>query len=492
MDTVILCLRALLSAVFVLAAFTKLRDRAGFRNSLVEFGLPPLLTAPLSTILPLTEMVVGLALLPARSARLGSVGALVLLSAFIIAIGIALAKGRRPNCNCFGQILSKPIGWNLVVRNLGLALIPSLLLAYGPPQPSLTDWISGLTPVSTLLFAFGLACCALLCVQSWLTFQLIQQGGRVLLRLDEMEKSFGRQVPAPAPLPAKASNSVGLPIGVQAPDFTLADSNGERVSLTQFRTTGKPTLLLFTSPHCGPCLALMPEIAQWQRHQSPHFNLAIISEGALDENRKKFSAAEINTFLLQEAGQVSDAYLAPGTPAAVLIRPDGTIGSPIAAGSEPIRSLVANTINESLAGLVTLSLGEGEAVPPLTYPDLNGGMLSLSTLRGASSILLFWNPGCGYCQKMLDDVKAWERQAASDTPRLLVISSGTVEANRQLGLRSLIVLDQNFSAGKALGVGGTPSALLLDAHGRIVSKVAVGRDQILNAILRHPAGAGKS
>src|SRR5205085_844487 len=109
-------------------------------------------------------------------------------------------------------------------------------------------------------------------------------------------------------------------------------------------------------------------------------------------------------------------------------------------------------------------------------------MLPISGLRGEPGNLLFWNPGCDYCQQMLTDVKSWEQRAAKDNRKLQLISSGTVEANRQLGLRSRVVLDQTFSAGRAFGVSGTPSALLLDGDGRIASKVAVGREQILNTI----------
>ena len=45
----------------------------------------------------------------------------MLLSLFVIAIAANLLLGRRPDCNCFGQIKSTPIGWTTVVRNAVLA-----------------------------------------------------------------------------------------------------------------------------------------------------------------------------------------------------------------------------------------------------------------------------------------------------------------------------------------------------------------------------------
>jgi hypothetical protein len=61
----------------------------------------------------------------------------------------------------------------------------------------------------------------------------------------------------------------------------------------------------------------------------------------------------------------------------------------------------------------------------------------------------------------------------------LVVSTGTEEANRQIGLSSTVVLDQQFSAGRAFGASGTPSAVLVDTEGRIASEVAVGAPAVL-------------
>ena len=59
-------------------------------------------------------------------------------------------------------------------------------------------------------------------------------------------------------------------------------------------------------------------------------------------------------------------------------------------------------------------------------------------------------------------------------PQLLVISTGTAEANRAQELRAPVLLDPTFSVGPRFGVGGTPSAVLVDAEGRIAAPVAVG------------------
>jgi thiol-disulfide isomerase/thioredoxin len=112
-------------------------------------------------------------------------------------------------------------------------------------------------------------------------------------------------------------------------------------------------------------------------------------------------------------------------------------------------------------------------------PDLSGNTIDLATLRGKETLVLFWNPGCVFCQRMLADLKLWEAKPAPESPQLLIVSKGTVEANRALGLRSTIVLDQNFAVGRAFGAGGTPSAVLVDAQGRIASGVVVGAPAVL-------------
>ena len=50
----------------------------------------------------------------------------------------------------------------------------------------------------------------------------------------------------------------------------------------------------------------------------------------------------------------------------------------------------------------------GEPAPGFSLPDLSGQTVSLSDFRGDETLVLFWRPGCGFCQRMLPDLKAWE------------------------------------------------------------------------------------
>ena len=60
--------------------------------------------------MPIAELAVAIALLPVRTARIGGLGALLLLALFTIAIGRSIARGEATDCHCFGQLHSEPIG----------------------------------------------------------------------------------------------------------------------------------------------------------------------------------------------------------------------------------------------------------------------------------------------------------------------------------------------------------------------------------------------
>ena len=109
MTTALMIARLVLVVIFAVAGITKLADRSGSRQAIIDFGLPSSFAAPLGVLLPLAELAVAIALIPASTALWGAIGALTLLL-FIIGIGINLARGRKPDCHCFGQLHSAPAG----------------------------------------------------------------------------------------------------------------------------------------------------------------------------------------------------------------------------------------------------------------------------------------------------------------------------------------------------------------------------------------------
>jgi thiol-disulfide isomerase/thioredoxin len=338
---------------------------------------------------------------------------------------------------------------------------------------------------------------ALIAVEGWALFHLLQQNGRLLLRLDALEEAIESGQPAKPAAPATTGPIAGLKVGTPAPAFELPNLAGAQTSLADLMTPNTPTMLVFSDPGCGPCNALLPELARWQQEHAGKVTIAMISRGDLEANRSKAGQHGIRNVLLQNNREIAEKYEARGTPSAVLVRPNGTIGSSVAAGAEAIRGLVA-TATTAPAVQVPMANGNanraaapslvGKPAPAATLKTLDGDEVALASQLDGPTALLFWNPGCGFCRRMLDDLKALEAAPPEGAPKLVVVSTGEPERNREQGIASTVLLDQGFATGRAYGASGTPSAVLIDADGKVASTVAVGGPATL-ALMRGPVGA---
>src|SRR5258707_12874077 len=124
--------RLLLACVFAAAAMGKLRDRIGFRNTLVAFGVPAA-AAPLAAgVIPSAELAVAILLLPLASAQGSSLALLALLVVFTAAPAVNLARGRTPACACFGVAASGPIGPVTPLANGALSGVACLISSAVP------------------------------------------------------------------------------------------------------------------------------------------------------------------------------------------------------------------------------------------------------------------------------------------------------------------------------------------------------------------------
>ena len=491
MDTVVLFARLVLAVVFVVAGVAKLIDREGSRQAVANFGVPAALAAPLGILLPLAELAVAVALIPTATALWGALGALALLLLFIVGIGVNLARGHRPDCRCFGQIHSAPVGWTTLVRNGVLAAAAALVVWRGLESdvgPSVFGWIGALSGAGLLILGVGIVVLGLLAAQWLFLFGLLRQNGRLLARLSAVEQRLAAGGLAPSENGARAA---GLPVGVPAPDFALTALDGGEVDLEDLRARGKPVVLLFTDPGCGPCAEVLPEVSRWQHKYADDLTISVVGRGSLEENSAEVSEHGIENVLLQEDWEVADDYEVEATPSAVVVNPEGTIGSPVAEGPTDIEALIPLAA-AGRAQLAPVSLAAdddeadpeapkiGEPAPELRLPDLAGNHVSLDDFRGEETLVLFWSPDCGFCQEMIPDLKEWEAAPPEGAPRLLVVSDGTVEDNEAQGLGSKVLLDDDdYTVSDAFGAAGTPSAVLVDAEGRIASEVVVGSSAVL-------------
>jgi peroxiredoxin len=486
----------LLAAVFALAAVAKLADRAGSRRSVAEFGVPSALAGSLAVLLPLAELTVAAALIPATTAWWGAVGAMGLLLLFTVGIGVNLARGRRPDCHCFGQLHSAPAGWSTLARNGALTAVAALVVIQpeGDAGPSMVSWAGALSTMQLLSLIGGLIVLGLLGAQWWFLLALLRQNGRLLVRLGAVEERLAAAGLAPPVASQNGGQSAtGLPVGTPAPAFRLQDLRGEDVTLDFLRAAGKPVVLIFTDPDCAPCSELLPQIARWQLEYAEKLTISLVSQESTEENRVKVAKHGVHNILLQEDWEVAEAYHVQGTPSAVVVSPEGTIDSLLGEGPDRVEALIAHAVGvlaqrPTLRSTVGHAAQEvvstrpkkvGESAPEFELSDLEGQTVSLQDFKGEQTLLLFWSPDCGFCQQMLPDLKEWEANRPKGAPGLLAVSAGTEEANREMDLTSTVVLDQQFAVGRAFGASGTPSAVLVDAEGKVASEVAVGAPAVL-------------
>ena len=465
MTTLVLLGRLLLAAVFALAAVMKLADRAGTRTAVREFGVPKSLGGSVATLLPIAELAVAVALLVPQSARWGALGAVALLAAFIAVMARSMARGEAPDCHCFGALASEPVGWRTLVRNLALAAVAIFVVAGGwnNAGASAVAWLGHLSPAGTVATAGGGALVLIAGVATAFMVALLRQHGRLLLRIDQLEQRLDEAGVA-APEPA----GPGLVVGSPAPPFTLPGLYGEQITLESILALDRPALLLFTDPACGPCNAL---------------SLAVISRGTADQNRAKAREHGLGSVLLDSDLAIYGAYEIPATPAAVLVDAEGRIASHAAAGAQAIEAVVAQAVGNPVVVVPSQpepppGLTIGSEAPAIDLVDL-GGELVRAAVPDRDTLVLFWNPGCGFCQQMLDDLRSWEADPPPGAPRLVLVSRGSADDNAAHGLQAPIALDQSFKTGSAFGVGGTPSGLLIDRQGKVASSLAVGAPAVM-------------
>jgi peroxiredoxin/uncharacterized membrane protein YphA (DoxX/SURF4 family) len=497
MGAALLALRLLLAVVFVVAGVAKLADLAGSRRAVLGFGVPERLATAASAGLPVAELVVAVALIPSASARFGALGALLLLAAFGAGIVAAMRRGTDADCHCFGQLHSAPIGWRTLARNVVLAAAAAFVVIGGwrHPGTSATGWIARLDAGWTAALGLGGLLVLVVAFLMWFSLQLLSQNGRILARVEAIEAAIGGSggldlgAELAAPLGA-GLDAGGLPIGTVAPDFTLSATNGDRHALGSLLASGLPLLLVFADAGCGPCDALLPDVAGWQREQHHRLQVAVIASGDAQQNVEKADRHGLERVLLQAEHDVSDAYAAYGTPMAVVIGADGLIASPTVGGAEAIRTLVARATAPPLAIVqMPSSNGHGSGTPPdtpqvgepapeLMLADVDGHPSALSQLWAERTLAIFWNPGCGFCQSMLADLKAFAHDPPPDAPRLVVISTGDLDVTREHELRCTVMLDPEGQAMSAFGAHGTPMGVLIE-NGRVASRVAAGADAVL-------------
>jgi peroxiredoxin/uncharacterized membrane protein YphA (DoxX/SURF4 family) len=499
-EMVLLFSRVLLALVFGIAGIAKVADASGSRQAIVAFGIPEKFAAPLAWCLPFAEILIALSLIPISTAWFGSIAALALLLMFAVGIAVNLAGGKSPDCHCFGQLHSEPISWLTFARNLALVAVAGVIVVLGKNDPGLSavSWLAALRTAELINLILGGIAVALLAAAVLYLRRVVTQQSVVLATIEAMKKVIDEDyVEPPVERKDAAPPLEGLPVGAPAPSFSLASKAGAPVTLDHLLADGKSVLLVFVSPNCFPCEALLPIVKVWEREYGYQLTLALISKGTMKENRDRVEKYAASHLLLQAENSVAEDYQAKWTPAAVFVSRYGKIASRMAYGDEAIRAMVAETVgNDARASAGNgagphghgpqiaegrSSLRVGDPAPDFSIVDLQGEAVGTKDLLGRDTLLLFWDPGCPYCRAMSEDMTRWEEKPPKGAPRLVFVASGDAENIEEASrsFKSRFLLDREFEVGPLFGTNSTPSAVLIDRDGRIASIVGVGLPNVL-------------
>lgn len=483
MDAIALLFRVALIGVFAVSAMAKLADRGGTRAAVVGFGVPDRFAGAGAIALPCAEIGAALLLAIPATVVVGSLAALGLLGIFIAGILVNLARGRRPDCHCFGQIHSAPIGWTTVARNvlLGAAAVVVLMQGDAASWSDAFDWTDDVTSGDLAVAVAVLTLIAL--GQAWLSLSLFRANERLRLKLDELDTRVGSG--------DGVHEKHGLPVGTVAPEFSLGGLQGESATLASLRAAGRPVMLLFTDPGCGPCNSLMSDVGDWQRRFADRLTVAVISRRSVEDNLAKSREHQLTNVLLQEDYEVAEAYKYVGTPSAVIVDERGHIASELVGGPAAIRALVGRTMGGDVSAPeielprpepvqeIPTALEIGTVAPEFELPDLEGRSVRLSDSRGRATLVVFWDPACTFCRRTLPELRAVEKDSSDGTPRIIVVSRGDREANQAMGFGSPVLLDDSFSVATSFGASGTPMAVLVDAEGKVADDLGIGGEAVL-------------
>jgi peroxiredoxin len=346
----------------------------------------------------------------------------------------------------------------------------------------------------------------LIAVGTWLGYQLVQQNGRILLRLESFERQLGARAPAQRPDPA------GLPVGTLAPDFELPDLLGARHKLSEYR--GEDVLLIFFNPNCGHCTKMAGELAALPVAGGDAMATPlVVTTGDVAENRALVEKYGIYCVVLwQEQMEVAAQFRAQGTPMGYRIDAAGRIASELTIGAEPLLQLAGATASRPSASIASGNgaahhghqpdpslarsrlnrngLKAGAIAPEFRLPRLGGGELTLTELRGRRVLLVFSDPECGPCEELAPRLE--ELHLRRRDLHVVVVSRREIDANRakaaKLGLSFPIVLQRQWEISREYGMFATPIGYLIDEQGIIVRDVAVGVEPIL-ALAEEPVWA---
>ncbi|MBK9153758.1 MAG: redoxin domain-containing protein [Chloracidobacterium sp.] len=412
------------------------------------------------------EIAIAVSLLLVWSLRIGAVAALVLLIVFSSAMLWQLWQGRAPDCHCFGQLHSEPVGAKSLLRNAVLIILAAAVV-FGSTGAEGAD-----------LFDNGLG-------TDHATKRPSQNGWTLL----EMTSGQG----GPVERNDAGDPSDGLPIGAPLPDFAIPGLDGRVVQFEHLIADDKPFLFLFVGAECAPCEQLIPEMREWLRDLGEKVRFIIVSHGDISVNARKFGDLGVPV-LIERSREFANSVHAKWTPSVLFVDKEGNIASHLAAGDVAIRRLIEKMKLKDLNAKFVYFLGLtgqkrpdiGTEVPEFAVSRPFGHQITKADLVCRRTLAAFISTTCGHCSRLVDEIREWENRGGDNGLGMIVFSDGSKADGRDFELNARLIVDKDYKLAAKLGMRGVPSAVLIDEAGVIVTEAAIGPENIWSLIGGRP------
>ena len=482
MEILLLVIRLFLFVIFALAAVGKMLDPEGSENSVKDFGVPDALAKPAALALPVVEAAVAVLLLFPETSWFGAIGAAVLMALFIAGMLYQISQGKSPHCHCFGEIHDSKVGVPSVVRNFVFLAAAAYLIYSGREFQGLpigSDAGNVLQSALLLAIFVGVIVLVSYAARRNRTESSLLQNSELDMVIAGQSKQVERQ--------SAGNPNDTPPIGSPFPDFVIQDANGGVVRRSDILSGDKYTLFLFFGLSCRACRAMAAEIAEFAAKYPNDLRVVIVSHGKSEENLEKFGDVKADAVLLQDSRDLAMEVNAKWTPTAIMVRPDGIIASQTMVGDQAIRNLMQKfaatdihkdnvyfAANNKKADRIKI----GKPVPEMRLKALDGGELTHEAFKGKRTLAIFWSTSCPFCRELVPSMVRYDRERLPEDPQLIIFSEGDEADHRELGIASPIVLEKDYKTAIKLGMFGTPSAVLIDENGVIISEAATGAPYI--------------
>jgi peroxiredoxin len=154
---------------------------------------------------------------------------------------------------------------------------------------------------------------------------------------------------------------------------------------------------------------------------------------------------------------------------------------PVPSAGQPAAALSAANANAGMAKAAV-----GSAAPEFTLSDLDGHQVTLSSFKGKTVVLEWFNPGCPFVRKAhtVGSLKETPGRALAHGVVWLAVNSAApgkqgagADANRKVaaefGMKYPVLLDESGAVGHAYGATNTPNMFVIDPQGTLVYRGAI-------------------